>query len=117
MSLTPEQLSKLKERLLEEKKRMEEELGRIGKPTNESGDYSTSFNEIGTDEDENATEVEEYTDNLALENSLEKQFKDVLEALERIEAGNYGKCENCDSEIPLDRLMAFPAAKTCTTCK
>ncbi|MDD5397048.1 MAG: TraR/DksA C4-type zinc finger protein [Candidatus Moranbacteria bacterium] len=109
-------MAQLKEKLLEEKKRIESELGRIGKPTTDSGDYSTNFNEIGEDEDENASEVEEYTGNLAVEANLEKQLKDIMDALERIEQGTYGKCENCGTDIPVERLLAYPAAKTCLNC-
>ncbi|HEX8974802.1 MAG TPA: TraR/DksA C4-type zinc finger protein [Patescibacteria group bacterium] len=116
MAIEANVLAELKEKLLEEKTRIESDLKRIAKPGNVEGDYNTTFNEIGTDEDENATEVEEYTDNLALETTLEKQLRDIIEALERIEAGTYGKCENCDAEIPVERLKAYPAAKTCTRC-
>lgn len=117
MTLDPKILAELKEKLLEEKTKVQQDLGRIAKPSTSAGDYETNFSEIGTDEDENASEVEEYADNLALENTLEKQLKDILEALERIENGTYGKCENCDAEIPLERLRAYPAAKTCINCQ
>ena len=116
MTLDKNILDQLREKLLEEKKRIPGELEVIGKPTTAAGDYSTNFSEIGDDEDENATEIEEYTDNLALESNLEKQLKEILEALERIETGTYGKCENCNSDIPVERLMAYPAAKTCINC-
>jgi RNA polymerase-binding transcription factor DksA len=116
MALDPQTYVKLKNKLLDEKRRVEEELARIAKPSTNTGDYTTKFNEIGTDEDENASEVEEYTDNLAVEANLEKQLKDILEALEKIDRGTYGKCENCDTDIPLDRLLAYPAAKKCNNC-
>lgn len=116
MSIDSKTLAELKEKLLAEKKRVEEELNRIAKPTTDSGDFSTNFTEIGTDEDDNASEVEEYTANLALETTLEKQLKEILEALERTDAGTYGKCENCTKEISIERLMAYPAAKTCMDC-
>jgi len=116
MSLDPQMLTELKEKLVQEKERIREELGRIAKPTKNTDDYNTTFENIGDDEDENASEVEEYTDNLALEATLEKQLKEIAEALEKIEAGNYGKCENCGADIPIERLRAYPAAKTCFNC-
>lgn len=116
MILEPKITQELKEKLLEEKDRIQAELGRIGKQTTEAGDYSTNFSEIGTDEDANASEVEEYTDNLAIESNLEKQLKEILEALEKIENGTYGKCANCDDNISLERLKAYPSAKTCIKC-
>jgi RNA polymerase-binding transcription factor DksA len=116
MTIKKEIMLELKEKLQIEKEKIQSELERIGKKTTEAGDYDTNFNEIGTGEDENASEVEEYTDNLSVEANLEKQLKEINEALEKIETSNYGKCENCDAEIPEDRLRAYPAAKTCMNC-
>jgi RNA polymerase-binding transcription factor DksA len=107
----------LKNKLIEEKLRLEEELNKITTHKQANGDYETIFNEIGSGEDENASEVEEYTDNLALENSLEKQLKDTVEALQKIEEGKYGFCENCSKEIAIERLIAYPSAKKCIVCK
>ncbi|HMN19285.1 MAG TPA: TraR/DksA C4-type zinc finger protein [Candidatus Moranbacteria bacterium] len=116
MPLKPTELQELENALLERKKIIEEELSKIAKPTSDKGDYETSFTDIGTDEDDNASEVEEYAGNLAVENSLEKQLHEANEALERLKKGTYGKCVNCGKEISLERLRAYPAASTCTTC-
>lgn len=117
MALDPQTLAELKDKLLQEETRIKDELGRIANPTKDATDYVTKFEDMGDDEDENATEVNDYTDNLALESNLEKQLKEVAEALERMENGTYGKCDNCGTEIPLDRLKAYPAAKTCIKCQ
>lgn len=117
MPLEQEKLLELKEKLLAQKQQLEAELSRIATPANAEGDYTTKFNDIGSDEDENASEVEEYTDNLALEDVLEKQLRDVNEALGGIENGTYGICKNCKQEISVERLMAYPAADSCTDCK
>ncbi|HZP41596.1 MAG TPA: TraR/DksA family transcriptional regulator [Candidatus Binatia bacterium] len=34
----------------------------------------------------------------------------------RIDAGDYGRCEECDEPIPLERLEALPTATTCVLC-
>ncbi len=117
MTLSKDFLEKIKNKLTEEQTRIQGELERIGKPSEVPGEYETRFNDIGTDEDENASEVEEYTDNLALEKNLEGQLKDINEALVRIEDGTYGFCENCQQEIDPERLLAYPSAKTCIKCK
>lgn len=116
MPLDSQLLAELKEKLFQEKTRIKEELGRIARPTKNSDNYKTTFNNIGSDEDENASEVEEYADNLALETTFEKQLREIDEALEKMEKGTYGKCENCQAEIPIERLRAYPAAKTCLNC-
>ena len=47
--------------------------------------------------------------------------RDMLEqsqhALERIANGTYGQCENCGNPIGKNRLMAFPRATLCLSCK
>lgn len=52
--------------------------------------------------------------------SIEKNTLDLLgkvdRALERIEAGTYGNCENCASAIPVERLDVLPYATTCVDC-
>jgi len=117
MALNQKVINELKENLLSEKKQLEESLGKIARPVNVAeGDYETRFDELGTDRDDNATEVEQYTDNLPIEVSLEKRLQDIIEALERIEKGTYGFCENCQQEINIERLRANPAASTCIKC-
>lgn len=41
---------------------------------------------------------------------------DVDRALERLERGDYGRCEGCGEPIPAERLEARPAASTCVRC-
>lgn len=112
MALDQNTLALLKEKLLAEKTKLEGELSRFAKSTGTPGDYEAQIEEIGTDPDENATEVEGYVDNLALENNLESQLKDVNDALEKMERGAYGICEKTGNEIGVDRLKAYPAART-----
>ena len=38
-------------------------------------------------------------------------------ALERLDRGSYGECESCGQAIGKMRLMAFPRATLCVTCK
>ncbi len=115
MEFTQENLAELKNNLFLEEKRIQGELQLISKPSLD-GELTPIFNEIGSGEDENALEIEEYSDNLAIENTLEKQLKEVNQALDRINQGVYGKCENCGKNISLDRLRAYPSAKKCTAC-
>jgi len=114
--LEPAVVAELKEKLLEEKARLEKELGRIA--TKEDGDYEAKYPEdLGRDSDENAEEVEEYVAQIGVTETLEKRLKEVEAALERIKNGTYGICENCkEKEIPLERLRANPAARTCLDC-
>ncbi len=111
MALDTEMLAQLKEKLLEEKVRLESELSRFADAQG-SGNYETRIEDMGTDPDENASEVEEYVDNLGLEQNLEGQLKDVIDALAKMEAGTYGVCETTGEAISFDRLSVYPAART-----
>jgi DnaK suppressor protein len=117
MAIDSKLKEELKNSLLEEKKRIEEELSRFAKPTEVAGDYKTQYEDIGSGTDENASEVEAYADSLALENTLEKELGKVTGALERMENGTYGFCQNCQEAIDIERLKAYPAAQNCIQCK
>lgn len=39
------------------------------------------------------------------------------QAIERIDKGEYGKCENCGKQISDDRLSVVPHARFCIACK
>lgn len=41
----------------------------------------------------------------------------VIEALERLDQGVFGICEECDREISVERLKARPIATLCIECK
>lgn len=45
------------------------------------------------------------------------ELRAVNEALARLAAGSYGRCEDCDNAIPFDRLLRQPAALRCVTCQ
>lgn len=117
MSIDQKTQEELKQSLLKEKEELEKNLSRIAKPVDRAkGDYETSFDKLGDDQDENATEVEAYSDNLPVEETLEKKLQDVLAALDETEKGTYGICKNCQQEISLERLRANPSARTCIKC-
>jgi RNA polymerase-binding transcription factor DksA len=44
---------------------------------------------------------------------LEGRRTDVKEALDKIEEGRFGICEECGEKIEEDRLEANPSARTC----
>ncbi len=43
-------------------------------------------------------------------------IEDIDDALARIDAGTYGRCTRCQSEIPEERLELRPFARTCVAC-
>ncbi|MGH3367075.1 MAG: TraR/DksA family transcriptional regulator [Nocardioidaceae bacterium] len=54
---------------------------------------------------------------MSLANHSREMLTQVERALVRIEDGSYGICENCGNPIGKLRLMAFPRATLCVSCK
>ncbi len=111
-------LSEIKGILETEKEKLEKELGQFShKNPHVEGDYETNMPEYGTEPDENAREVADYTANKSLEITLEKTLRDVNKSLERLEKGTYGVCKYCDEQIDEKRLLARPTSGSCVSCK
>lgn len=109
-------LNHFKEKLIEEKNRIETDLKKIANQDQE-GDYKAEFEDFGREREDNVSEVENYTVNLDVTESLEKELDKINLALTKIENSTYGQCENCQKEIPLKRLEVYPAAQKCMDCK
>lgn len=65
--------------------------------------------DIGSDNFE-----QEFT--LSLMENEEDTLNAIEAALERIEEGNYGVCEECATKIPKTRLNAIPYTSLCVKC-
>lgn len=114
-------IESLKNKLLEEKNLLEEELSSFAhKDSKVSGGWESNFPSFGehkSEQDENANEVEEYSNELPMEYALETKLQDVDLALEKIENGKYGICESCGEQIEQERLEAEPSARMHTHCR
>lgn len=60
---------------------------------------------------------EEREIDMALSDMELRELGDVSAALRRLQAGTYGRCGDCDAEIPFDRLKAEPWALRCVHCE
>ncbi len=77
-----------------------------------NGDLSSMPNhmaDLGSDNFE-----QEFT--LSLMESEEGTLDRIEAALERVEDGTYGQCEQCGAKIPKTRLKAIPYAIMCVKC-
>lgn len=52
----------------------------------------------------------------ALAGKLLANLAEIDDALVKIEAGTYGRCEDCGDSIPEARLEAMASARYCITC-
>ena len=80
--------------------------------TEGNGDLSSMpihMADIGTDNFE-----QEFT--LSLMESEEATLENIEAALERVEDGTYGLCEECGVKIPRKRLDAIPYTSLCVKC-
>lgn len=112
-------VQKIKALLEQEKTRLEKELTNFAhrNPKAAEADFVADFPDIGDRDDENASEVAQFSDNLSLEDELEKALRDVESALELIEKGTYGICKYCGQQIDERRLIARPTSSSCIQCK
>jgi DnaK suppressor protein len=71
----------------------------------------------GDDQADTGTKTFEREQEMTLAANLLERVTQVERALDRLEEGNYGWCERCGNQIPVERLAAFPSATLCVTCK
>jgi len=69
------------------------------------------------DEMDFASYTEEQSFQCRLHDRNIKLLRKIEAALERIEEGEYGICEECEEAISIHRLKVRPMAKLCIECK
>ena len=80
-------------------------------------DYEGILREpLDADFAEQATQMESDEVTGDLEHAAILQAERIKVAVSRIDAGSYGECESCGSEINLKRLQALPYAAECIDC-
>lgn len=109
------EMQKFKKLLLAESEHLTKGIRTIGEDSLQAAERDvatdmTSFAEAGTNTNDRETA-------LKLAGGESKMLREVGEALMRIEDGDYGKCVDCEKDIPEKRLEVFPAAKRCVECK
>ncbi len=115
---TKKELEHFKKIILAERERILHELGRIEESINQASEeiegskqsYSNHLADLGTD-------YMEKEKNYYYASQEGSYLKALEEALELIEAGEYGKCMECGELIAPKRLEAMPAAKFCIVCQ
>jgi len=107
--------NKQRELLENERKRLTEEMTQS--QTNASSQEERREGSPFGKREEEATETLELEKRLTLENRIRQELARVEHALDKIEKGTYGLCDNCGKPIPLERLEALPQASLCMNCK
>lgn len=64
-----------------------------------------------------ATEAFDQARDLALAEQQGEEIQQIDRAIDRLEAGTYGVCDECGRPIGKDRLLAIPHAQFCYDCQ
>lgn len=72
--------------------------------------------QLSADSKEQAVELENAEVLDRLREDAQSRLPAINAALARLEDGHYGICVECQEEIPVPRLVAFPQATRCITC-
>ena len=73
--------------------------------------------DAGDDEADAGAKTFEREHEFAMTSNARALLEQTEQALSRIDAGTYGACESCGQPTGKARLMAFPRAVLCVTCK
>lgn len=117
--MTKKELEHFKELLLEKRREMLEDLDAL----KDNQGNSTMKDSSGENSAYTYHMADVGTDNMEREKAFffatrEGRFLYHLDqALDRIEKGTYGLCQECGEPISKDRLEAVPHARLCITCK
>ncbi|MCP3175721.1 MAG: RNA polymerase-binding protein DksA [Desulfuromonadales bacterium] len=88
-------------------------LREAGKTVSEMTDEKTNF----PDPTDRASLESDRNFELRIRDRERKLILKIREAIERIEDGTFGVCENCEEEIGEARLRARPVTTLCIDCK
>ncbi|MBT3282728.1 hypothetical protein HN375_01030 [bacterium] len=106
-----------KEKLEEELKVLTEELEKIARinPLNPNDwePIPAVMDTLEADKNEVSDRIAAFDQNTALVKDLELRFNNTKSALQKIEDGKYGICEDTNEQISVARLEANPSARTC----
>lgn len=108
----------IKEKLLTQRDELDQQLKDIEEAAF-NATQSEMSGEVGYDEDyaDAGSATFEREKDLSIVNNVLDMLGKVNKALEKIDEGSYGVCENCGEPIELARLKALPNALLCLKCK
>jgi len=80
------------------------------------GEASGSLSNVPYHPADLGTDNYEQEVNLSLLENDEQALEEIAAALDRIDRGTFGVCENCHKEIGRERLRAVPYTRYCIDC-
>lgn len=101
------ELTQIKQQLKTNLREAEEELAQLEVDLGEKPDFGLGTGNAGT---------QSWEMNLTRREQTLNQIDKLRHALERVNEGVYGTCENCGKTINPERLTILPTATLCTDC-
>ena len=111
--LTEEQLAELKETLEVQRRQLRQDIRDELLRTDEE-QYGELAGQVHDSGDESVADLLSDINTAVISQSI-KALREVEAAQERMREGYYGRCEDCEVEIPFERLRAYPSARRCIT--
>jgi DnaK suppressor protein len=112
---TAAELAGVRDELVAERARLRDELNlaehELADLMRDAGDGA------GNDQADIGSTTFERDHELSLANNARDMLAQTEHAMERIDDGSYGVCESCGQPVGKMRLMAFPRATLCLSCK
>ena len=104
-------LKAARDKLLEMRRQVLQEINKDLKQGREGS------KEEGMDTYDLASEERDREISFILTDREREKVQAIQEALDRVEAGTYGICDSCESEISPGRLAALPFTRLCVNCQ
>lgn len=118
---SPEFLADRKADLLRQKQETEQELSSIARFDEAAGGWVSIQPEYDSDSTEDvgdrSSESEELQERNSQVDNLQATLVEIDYALSKFAVGTYGQCESTGEWMAEDRLIAYPAARTCSDHK
>ncbi|MFD8001047.1 TraR/DksA family transcriptional regulator [Streptomyces mirabilis] len=112
---TPEEVAEARAELESEALRLSTEISSSEESI--AGLMRDSGDGAGDDQADTGTKNITREHEMALAANAREMLEQTERALERLDAGTYGLCENCGNPIGKARMQAFPRATLCVECK
>lgn len=106
-----------KERLEHFRQLLQEQLDTLLRDANKTVNDMTDEKVNFPDPTDRASLESDRNFELRIRDRERKLISKIREAIERIDEGEFGICENCEEEISEARLMARPVTTLCIECK
>ena len=109
-NLSRDQLRKIKATLVERRSQLTNNLkSGLVEIENQEGHHLADLEDIDNIQDNDAV--------FEVVNNASASLDQIEKAIEKIEKGTYGTCEDCGLPISIERLKALPFATQCIECR